>query len=645
MNQPLSLQEVRVSEGSFWGKRIRQVKEVVIPHQWKALNDELPDAPKSHAFANFRIAAGLATGEFYGFVFQDSDVAKWLEAASYSLIHYPDPELERLLDEVIEVIARAQREDGYLNTYFTIKEPKERWKNLRDNHELYCAGHLIEAGIAHYQATGKGKLLEVVKRLADHIEARFGDAPGKRRGYPGHPEIELALVKLFRVTGERKYLDLAAFFVNERGKKPLYFELEAKERGEEKPSWSFWTPEYCQAHLPVREQKEAVGHAVRAMYLYSAMADLALELQDQTLFEACKNLWENVTKKRMYVTGGVGSSAEGEAFTFDYDLPPDRAYTETCASIGLFFWAHRMLLLQRDRVYADTMERALYNGILSGISLDGTRYFYVNPLEVFPEAAQKRHDLRHVVLSRQPWFPCACCPPNIARLLASLPQYMYTKDEEESTLFVHLFGESTVETLLGGKRVALVQRTGYPWEERISLSVFPEEPFLFTLSVRIPSWCKEAQVFVNGERIDLGTSVFGGYAKIQRLWQGGDFVECVFPMPVERVWAHSEVRSVAGKVALQRGPIVFCFEEIDNGSNLAGLVLPEDAEFVATFDPELLGGVVVLLGEAYKEHRSSGELYSFVRPKRERIPVKAVPYYAWNNRGIGEMAVWIRHGS
>lgn len=645
MNQPLSLQEVRVSEGSFWGKRIRQVKEVVIPHQWKALNDELPDAPKSHAFANFRIAAGLATGEFYGFVFQDSDVAKWLEAASYSLIHYPDPELERLLDEVIEVIARAQREDGYLNTYFTIKEPKERWKNLRDNHELYCAGHLIEAGIAHYQATGKGKLLEVVKRLADHIEARFGDAPGKRRGYPGHPEIELALVKLFRVTGERKYLDLAAFFVNERGKKPLYFELEAKERGEEKPSWSFWTPEYCQAHLPVREQKEAVGHAVRAMYLYSAMADLALELQDQTLFEACKNLWENVTKKRMYVTGGVGSSAEGEAFTFDYDLPPDRAYTETCASIGLFFWAHRMLLLQRDRVYADTMERALYNGILSGISLDGTRYFYVNPLEVFPEAAQKRHDLRHVVLSRQPWFPCACCPPNIARLLASLPQYMYTKDEEESTLFVHLFGESTVETLLGGKRVALVQRTGYPWEERISLSVFPEEPFLFTLSVRIPSWCKEAQVFVNGERIDLGTSVFGGYAKIQRLWQGGDFVECVFPMPVERVWAHSEVRSVAGKVALQRGPIVFCFEEIDNGSNLAGLVLPEDAEFVATFDPELLGGVVVLLGEAYKEHRSSGELYSFVRPKRERVPVKAVPYYAWNNRGIGEMAVWIRHGS
>lgn len=642
MNQPLSLQEVRVSGESFWGKRIRRVKEVVIPHQWKALNDELPDAPKSHAFANFRIAAGLATGEFYGFVFQDSDVAKWLEAASYSLILCPDPELERLLDAVIEVIARAQWEDGYLNTYFTIKEPEGRWKNLRDNHELYCAGHLIEAGIAHYQATGKGKLLEVVKRLADHIEARFGDAPGKRRGYPGHPEIELALVKLFRVTGERKYLDLAAFFVNERGKKPLYFELEAKERGEEKPSWSFWTPEYCQAHLPVREQKEAVGHAVRAMYLYSAMADLALELQDQTLFEACENLWENVTKKRMYVTGGVGSSAEGEAFTFDYDLPPDRAYTETCASIGLFFWAHRMLLLKGDRAYADVMERALYNGILSGISLDGTRYFYVNPLEVFPEAAQRRHDLRHIVLSRQPWFPCACCPPNIARLLASLPQYMYTKDEEENTLFVHLFGESTAETLLGGKRVSLVQRTGYPWEERVSLSVFPEEPLLFTLSVRIPSWCREAQVFVNGERIDLGTNVFGGYAKIQRLWQRGDLVECIFPMPVERVWAHSEVRSAAGKVALQRGPVVFCFEEIDNGSNLASLVLPEDAEFIATFDPELLGGVVVLLGEAYKECRSSGELYSFVRPKRERVPVKAIPYYAWNNRGIGEMAVWVR---
>ncbi len=313
----LGLQEVRVSEGSFWGKRIHRVGEVILPYQWKALNDEVPRAPKSHAFENFRIAAGLASGNFYGFVFQDSDIAKWLEAASYSLWQYPNPELERIVDEVIDVVARAQQEDGYLNTYFTIKEPQGRWKNLRDNHELYCAGHFIEAGVAHYRATGKGKLLDVVRHLADHIETRFGEGLGKRRGYPGHPEIELALVKLYRVTGERKYLRLAEFFVNERGREPLYFTLEARERGEEKPSWPFWTPEYCQAHLPVREQREAVGHVVRALYLYSAMADLALELDDSSLFEACKALWESTTKRRMYVTGGVGSSSWGESFTFD----------------------------------------------------------------------------------------------------------------------------------------------------------------------------------------------------------------------------------------------------------------------------------------------------------------------------------------
>lgn len=630
--------DVRIAEESFWGKRIRQVQEVVIPYQWKALNDEVPGAPKSHAMANFRIAAGLEKGEFYGFVFQDSDVAKWLEAASYSLMRYPDPALERLLDEVIDVIAKAQWDDGYLNTYFTIREPQKRWTNLRDNHELYCAGHFIEAGVAHFRATGKGKFLEIVQRLADHIEARFGDHPGKLRGYPGHPEIELALVKLFQVTGERKYLDLAAFFVNERGRKPLYFELEAQRRGEEKPSWPFWTPEYCQAHLPVREQKEAVGHAVRAMYLYSAMADLARELGDSTLFDACRNLWESVTARRMYITGGVGSSAEGEAFTFDYDLPPDRAYTETCASIGLVFWAHRMLRLEERGEYGDVLEQALYNGVLSGISLDGTRYFYVNPLEVFPEAVRKRYDLRHVVLSRQPWFPCACCPPNIARLLASLPDYVYTQSADGVS--VHLFVASTVETRLHGKKVSLKQETDYPFGERIRFRLVLEDPLEFTLAVRVPRWCREPRFFLNGEV--LAVSPQEGYARVRRLWEPGDILELLLPMPVERVWAHPRVFSVAGKVALQRGPLVFCLEEVDNGSGLANIVLPEDAGFTATFCPDVLGGVVVLSGEAFRIRSRSSELYSTTRGSTETVPVKAIPYYAWNNRGVGEMTVWLR---
>lgn len=638
----LDFREVRISQESFWGKRIHQVGEVVLPYQWKVLNDRIPGAPKSHAFENFRVAAGLASGEFYGFVFQDSDIAKWLEAASYSLLQNSNPELERTVGEVIDVIARAQHKDGYLNTYFTIKEPQDRWRNLRDNHELYCAGHLIEAGVAHYLATGREKLLRIVQRLADHIEARFGEGPGKRRGYPGHPEIELALVKLYRATGDLKYLHLAEFFINERGREPLYFTVEAQERGEEKPSWPFWTPEYCQAHRPVREQKEAVGHAVRAVYLYSAMADLALELGDPSLLEACKTLWNSVTKRRMYVTGGVGSSSWGEAFTFDYDLPPDRTYTETCASIGLVFWAHRMLLLERNRVYADIMERALYNGILSGISLDGTRYFYVNPLEVFPEAVRKRHDLQHVVLSRQPWFACACCPPNIARLFASLPGYIASKNDQG--ISVHLFVAGTMGTLLQGKRVSLMQETDYPWGERILFEIYPEEPFEFALAIRIPGWCENPQLSVNGEETPLNHLACLGYAEVRRLWQKGDRVELTLPMPVVRVRANPEVRDVAGKVALQRGPVVFCLEEVDNGPNLAQIVLPEEAELKADFLPDLLGGMMTLSGEGFRETSSSGELYSSARPRREKIPLRAIPYYAWGNRGLGEMTLWIREG-
>ena len=640
----MSIKSVRLHKDGFWGRRAEQVREVIVPYQWQALNDKVPGAPPSHAMENLRIAAGLVKGEFYRFVFQDSDVYKWLEAVSYCLMSRRDSELERLADEVIDIIAKAQQPDGYINTYFIVKEPAMRWKNLRDNHELYCAGHLIEAAVAHYRATGKRKLLDVACRFADHIDSLFGPEPEKKPGYPGHPEIELALVKLYRATGEERYLKLSKFFVDERGRKPLYFEIEAKERGEERPQWPFWTPAYCQAHLPVREQTVAVGHAVRAMYLYSAMADLALETGDETLFAACQRLWESVTKRRMYVTGGIGSDVFGEAFTFDYDLPSDRAYAETCASIGLVFWAHRMLRLDKDRKYADVMERALYNGVLSGISLDGTKYFYTNPLEVWPEACRNRHDLRHILTERQPWFDCACCPPNIARLLGSIPQYIYF--QEKDTVYVHLFAASEATVELPGGRVILIQETDYPWEEEVVLRVHPEKPFEFTLAVRIPGWCRDPGLRINGDDVNLGSLMKKGYAKIRRKWHGGDRVELLFPMPIERVRAHPEVRAAAGRVAIMRGPIVYCLEEIDNGPNLAQIVLPRDTELaVAGKDPDL-GGAVTLRGVGFRtEDTAWGDaLYVPAEYERKETSVKAVPYYTWCNREPGEMAVWIREG-
>lgn len=642
MLRPAELRTVKLHPQSFWGKRLVQVREVILPYQWKALNDQVSDAPKSHAMENLRIAAGLSRGEFYGWVFQDSDVAKWLEAVSYCLEIYPDQKLKSLADEVIEVVAKAQQPDGYLNSYFTIKEPQMRWKNLRDNHELYCAGHWIEAGVAHYLATGERKLLDIAIRLADHIYAIFGSEPGKKRGYCGHPEIELALVKLYEVTQDPKYLNLSKFFVNERGQKPLYFELEARERGEEKIKWPLWSPEYCQVHLPVRKQKDAVGHAVRAMYLYSAMADLARLTRDEELFETCKALWDSVTKRQMYITGGIGSDAAREAFSFDYDLPNDRAYAETCASIGLVFWAYRMFLLAQDRQYVDIMERALYNGVLSGISLDGTKYFYTNPLEVWPQACQKRYDLQHVRVQRQPWFDCACCPPNIARLLASIPHYIYAHNAE--TVYINLFVNSQLELKAPHGTILLAQETEYPWEGEVNILVHAKPSTSFTLAVRIPGWCKNPQARLNGEELDLESLVKRGYIMIRKEWRDRERLQLFLPMPIERVRAHPEVRYCAGKVAIMRGPLVYCLEEVDNGPNLAQVVLPKEAKIVVAERASALDGAVTLESEAFRINALAWEDLLYGPRVHDLFPVKIklVPYYAWANRTPGEMIVWIR---
>ncbi len=427
---------------AFWSKRLKTVREKMIPYQWEALNDRVKDAEPSHCIRNFKIAAGKEEGAFEGFVFQDSDLFKWIEAASYTLRNDPDPALLKIVQDAVDLIVSAQQPDGYVDTYYILNGLDKRFSNTMDNHELYCAGHLMEAAAAHFEATGEKTLLDAACRLADCIGKAFGKKEGKLRGYPGHEIIEMALVRLYEATSEEKYLALSAYFVDERGQTPLFFEEEIKRH--QNPCQWLNGPlglQYYQAGKPIREQTDAVGHAVRAAYFYAGCADVARLTKDHSLISACDRMWESIVKRRMYITGAIGSSAYGEAFTYDYDLPNDTMYGETCASIGLIFFARRMLKLKRDGAYADVMERALYNGVLSGMALDGTSFFYVNPLEVVPQACEKDQLRRHVKPVRQKWFGCACCPPNLARLLSSLQDYVWSADEKGIYLDLYAGGD------------------------------------------------------------------------------------------------------------------------------------------------------------------------------------------------------------
>ena len=639
----VSLKQVKIDD-AFWSQYIQLVKDVVLPYQWDALNDRVPDAEPSHAVTNFKIAAGDEQGEFYGFVFQDTDIAKWLETVAYSLINSPDPELERTADEMIDLIARAQQPDGYLNTYFTIKAPDRRWANLKEEHELYTAGHFIEAAVAYYQATGKRKLLDVLCRFVDLIEKTLGAEPDKLHGYPGHEEIELALVKLYHATGEERYLRLSQYFLDERGKEPFFFDREYEKRGgvEHLRGHRDLGRKYDQAHQPVRDQTAAEGHSVRAVYLYSGMADVVRETGDAGLLGACKRLWHNMTTRRMYITGGIGSTSVGEAFTFDYDLPNDTMYTETCASVGLVMFAHRMLLIEEDRRYADVMEQALYNNLLSGMAQDGTRYFYVNPLEVWPEASEKSPIKKHVKPVRQKWYACSCCPTNLSRLLTSLGQYIYTV--RDNALFTHLYigGEASIE--LGGQTIKLTQQTQYPWDETVTLSLKVEQAIEATIALRIPGWCRSATLAVNGESVSIEECMQQGYARVKRLWNDGDAIELRFEMPVEIMQANPKVRADIGKVAIMRGPVVYCLEEVDNGPNLPAITLPKDAKMTAAYDDALLGDTVVITGEAMRVDESGWDdaLYRPLDEKLNPVTIKAIPYGLWGNRTPGEMVVWLR---
>lgn len=635
----------------FWNKYQQLITKVVIPYQWEALNDQLPDTEPSHAIENLKIAAGELTGEFYGMVFQDSDVAKWLEAVAYSLAKTPDPQLESLADEVIDLIGRAQQQDGYINSYFTVKEPLGRWSNLSECHELYCAGHLIEAGVAYYCATGKNNLLSRVKRFADYIDNVFGPNADQLKGYPGHPEIELALMRLYEVTGEIRYQQLARFFIEQRGQLPHYYEEEFKLRGQT----SYWDPHsakprmvydksYSQAHQPLAEQQYAVGHAVRFAYLMTGVAHLARVSGDAEKLAICKRLWRDMVDRQMYITGAIGSQSNGEAFSCDFDLPNDSAYTETCASIGLIMFARRMLELETDSSYADVMERALYNTVLAGMALDGRHFFYVNPLEVDPKAIAANHIYDHVKPERQPWFGCACCPPNLARLVGSLGNYIYTV--KKSVVLVNLFiaAKSTLHTREG--TLVITQSGNFPWQSNIEFKIdeAPEHPI--TIALRVPQWCERPTLTINGEELNIEAHLEQGYVQLTRHWQSGDSLHFTLPMPLRFVRADPRLRQDIGQIAVQRGPLIYCLEEVDNGANLGQLYLSTQSNFAEIAGRDVLAGTTLLTTSGARLEGSDDHqgLYQYVTrpPKFRPQELTFIPYFCWANRGVGEMRVWLK---
>ncbi len=618
-------------EGGFWGPRLAVNRERTIPIVYRRLQE-------AGSIDSFKLDWRPGQ-EPVPHIFAASDVAKWVQAASHSLAVHPDPALAAQLDEVVDLVLSAQQPDGYLGVYYTVVEPGWRFSDLRDAHELYTAGHWIEAAVAHYQATGDRKLLDGLCRFADLIATVFGRGPGQKRGYPGHPELELALVKLYRATGERRYLELSRYFVDERGRQPHYYdqETEALHRAGRKHFFEDffratgyrYDYRYNQSHMPVREQSEIVGHAVRAMYLYSAMADLAGETGDASLLAACERLWESACLRRLYVTGGIGPSRLNEGFTFDYDLPNETAYAETCAAISLAMWSHRQLQFDCDSRYADVMERALYNGILSGVALDGETFFYDNPL-----ASLGNHH-------RWSWNACPCCATNIIRLLASLGDYLYS--QSESDIAVHLYVQGNARLQVGGQAVTLRLETRYPWAGAVTIRLEMERPATFGLRLRIPGWCRSASVRVNGELAGPVDHTERGYVRLERTWQPSDEVNVELAMPVERVYAHPAVRQDVGAVALQRGPVVYCLEQADHAAPVQRMLLPPGAPLTAAFEPDLLGGVGVITGEALAVGDAGweGALYRAERPQLEPCAIKAIPYFAWDNREAGPMQVWL----
>ncbi|AGB41683.1 hypothetical protein Halha_1747 [Halobacteroides halobius DSM 5150] len=645
--QDLSITEVEIND-EFWNHRLQVNREVTLKHQYERLES-------SGRLDNFFKAAGKKGGDYKGMFFNDSDVYKWLEAASYVLANYSDKKLRNRIDKVISIIDDAQEENGYLNTYFTLEEPDKKWTNFGMMHELYCAGHLFQAAVAHYQATNQESLLDIACEFADHIYEVF--IRNKKKGIPGHEEIELALIELYQVTKSKKYLELAQYFIDNRGQVNSPFKQELNNL-ESIAGYQFredienygnpsadelyqelyldendnYAGEYAQDHLPVREQDKVVGHAVRAMYLYCGMADVAMETKDHELIQALGNLWANMTKKRMYVTGGIGSAHHNEGFTADYDLPNDTAYAETCAAVGSMMWNQRMLKLTGEACFADIIERTLYNGFLSGVSLTGDKFFYVNPLE---------SDGTH---HRKGWFKVSCCPPNIARFLASLEKYIYLKNED--CIFINQYISGKGKVSIAEEEVIIRQDTAYPWDDKVNIKINLKNPSEFTLSLRIPDWCQEASLQINNQSLEIESIINdNGYAQIRRKWRNGDQIRLEFAMPIEKVTAHPLVTQNKDKVALKRGPIIYCLEEMDNLASLDDILLPAEEELEFYYKPDFLEGAGVIKGESevpdmmgWKNH-----LYQNVNEVTFRsVEFKAIPYHLWDHRESGKMRVWIR---
>lgn len=611
--RPIPLNAVTLTD-EFWAPRRQINRDVTLPAQFRHLEE-------TDRLNNFRRAAGKINGPFVGIFFNDSDVYKWLEGASWSLATDPSSALEQLVDAAIAEIEDAQQPDGYLNTYFMFDKAAERWSNLRDLHELYCAGHLFQAAVAHRRATGSNRLLNVACRYADYICSVFGpEAEGKRPGACGHPEIEMAMVELARETGNEKYLKQAQFFIDIRG------------------HGAAGGKAYHQDHQPLRGFKQMIGHAVRAVYLNAGATDLYLEAGDDTLRAALDGMWDNMVARQVYISGGIGARYEGEAFGKDYELPNERAYAETCAAIGSVMWSWRMLAAQGEACYADLIEHTLYNAVMPGISLDGQTYFYENPLA---------DDGSH---RRQPWFGCACCPPNVARTLASLPGYFYSLSAADSAaIWVHLYAEGMANiNLADGRLVRLIQHTRYPWDGDIQIEVQGEGEF--ALCLRVPGWCMTgASLQVNGQSVDEPLTS-GSYGEIRRTWHPGDLVHLTLPMPVRRIACHPYVFENAGRVALMRGPLLYCVEQADNPTiNPRDLVLSND-DVVAERAPNLLGDVVVLRAWARTACPAdvwTGKLYLPLSAVPAAavggvVALTAIPYYAWANRDAGCMQVWLR---
>jgi len=603
--RPVPVDAVKLTD-RFWRPRQERNRTHTLPSQQR-------QCEATGRIDNFRRASGRKSGvPFHGFFFNDSDVYKWVEACAWQLAIEHDREIEQTCDAVITEIAAAQQPDGYLNTYYMFEREKERWTNLKDMHELYCAGHLIQAAVAHHRVTGQTKLLDVATRFADLICQRFGPKEqGKTEGVCGHQEIEMAMVELSRLTGDEKYLQQASYFIDARGRGLI------------------GGNPYHQDHKPLREMEAVTGHAVRMLYYTSGAADVYAETGDDTIRTSLERLWTQMSQRVTYITGGQGARWEGEAFGSDYELPNARAYTETCAGIANVMWCWRMLQLDGEPKYADMLETALYNGVLSCLSLDGEHYFYQNPLA---------NDGGH---RRQPWFECACCPPNIARVLAQLGGYFYSTSDD--TVWVHLYAANQSQVKLRDRRaIGIQQETDYPWDGEVRLTIDGDGEF--KLKLRIPAWCDgDASMSVNGENAFKAAA--GAYATLRRRWKRGDVVRLNLPMPPRRMLSHPYVSDNAGKVALTRGPLVFCLEHVEHaGVDLRSIVLPDDAELSVAWRDELLGGISMITAAGKGLDDAEPRLYLPLRPgtAQRDVTLTAIPYYAWANREAGRMTVWIR---